>query len=33
MRDPSGTSIVDIADPKNPRLLARRRYSEGWQFA
>jgi hypothetical protein len=30
MRDPSGTSIVDIADPKNPRLLARVDIPEGW---
>jgi hypothetical protein len=30
MRDPSGTSIVDIADPKNPRLLARLDIPEGW---
>jgi hypothetical protein len=30
MRDPSGTSIVDIADPRNPRLLARVDIPEGW---
>lgn len=30
MRDPSGTSIVDVADPKNPRLLARIDIPEGW---
>jgi hypothetical protein len=30
MRDPSGTSIIDIADPKKPRLLARVDIPEGW---
>ena len=30
MRDPSGTSIYDVADPKNPRLLARVDIPEGW---
>lgn len=30
MRDPSGTSIYDIADPKNPKQLARIDIPEGW---
>ena len=30
MRNPSGTSIYDIADPKNPRLLAHVPIPEGW---
>lgn len=30
MRDPSGTSIVDVADPANPKLLARIDVPPGW---
>src|SRR5579885_884616 len=30
MRQPSGTSIVDIADPRKPRVLARLEMPVGW---
>ena len=30
MRNPSGTSIYDIADPRNPKLLAHVPIPEGW---
>jgi hypothetical protein len=30
MRNPSGTSIYDIADPRNPKLLCRIDVPEGW---
>ena len=30
MREPTGTSIVDVADPKNPTLLARINLPAGW---
>ena len=30
MRAPSGTSIYDVADPANPKLLARIELPEGW---
>ena len=30
MRPPSGTTIVDVADPKNPKELARIEMPEGW---
>ena len=30
MRWPSGTTIVDVADPTNPRTLARIELPEGW---
>ncbi len=30
MRWPSGTTIVDVADPANPRILARIELPEGW---
>ncbi len=30
MRHPSGTTIVDVADPRNPKILARLELPEGW---
>ncbi len=30
MRSPSGTTIVDVSDPRNPRMLARLNLPEGW---
>src|SRR6185295_16289343 len=30
MRNPSGTSIYDIADPKNPKQIARVDIPDGW---
>lgn len=30
MRSPSGTTIVDVADPRNPKVLARLTLPEGW---
>lgn len=30
MRDPSGTTIVDVADPKNPKVLSRIEMPPGW---
>jgi hypothetical protein len=30
MRNPSGTTIVDVADPRNPRVLARIDVPDGW---
>lgn len=30
MRHPSGTTIVDVADPRNPRVLARIDLPDGW---
>lgn len=30
MRNPSGTTIVDVADPRNPKLLARLDLPDGW---
>ncbi|WP_343718374.1 hypothetical protein, partial [Inquilinus sp.] len=30
MRSPSGTTIVDVADPRNPKVVARLELPEGW---
>ena len=30
MRPPNGTSIIDVADPSRPRLLASIEMPEGW---
>ena len=30
MRHPSGTTIVDVADPRNPKILSRIEVPEGW---
>ncbi|MFE0753603.1 LVIVD repeat-containing protein [Inquilinus sp. NPDC058860] len=30
MRSPSGTTIVDVADPRNPKVIARLELPEGW---
>src|SRR5690606_1724350 len=30
MRNPSGTSIYDVSDPRNPKLLCRIDLPEGW---
>lgn len=30
MRNPSGTTIVDVADPRNPKILARIDVPDGW---
>src|SRR5258706_16144643 len=30
MRNPNGTSILDVADPRNPKLLATVPMPEGW---
>jgi hypothetical protein len=30
MRQPTGTSIVDVSDPRNPKLMAKVELPEGW---